>query len=505
MASPSATATVTPIGCGGLGSIDLTNFTDDFLYCVEPNGNGTTISWAGPGGYTGSGVSISGLAAGTYTATITDFYSCPTMIEATVVALPPVTASCGSPVSPSIFGASDGSVTIDITAGTGDYTISWTGAANGSRSGFDGPNLIDNLPAGDYTFTITDDVSGCTEMCTITIDDPPCVIGFTVSESGAGDIIITMTDGTPNFIVNYIGPVSQANIGPFTGPTITLPGGQFDVGDYQFEVFEENRPDCVESVSYTIEGTDCSDLMLTGQTPTNPTCAGTDNGSIAITVAGDDNPRITWMGPGVNGATTFTITGLGPGTYRYEVLDDKSCFLEGEFTLTSPPALVFSCGGVDESQPALDDGKIGLNMSGGTPTYTLSYTTVDPGGNGLPPVNDLPVSNMDTLRNLPAGTYSLTLTDDSGCTATCSATIIQTACNLLPSCSPTDATVVGGNGSVEFLFDGTADWTATVTGPQDSTFTTSGNTYPIADLPQGNYTVSVVNTAGCTGSCSFTI
>ncbi|MEM1358463.1 MAG: hypothetical protein AAGF89_09700, partial [Bacteroidota bacterium] len=500
-----ATVTVENVGCTNQGSIELTNFDPNDFYCVGSDGSGAQINWTGDNGYTGTGTSISGLAPGTYTADIRDGYNCPASVSAVITTLPPVMASCGSPVSPSVFGAADGSVTIDITDGTGDYTISWTGPANGSRPGFDGPNLVDGLLAGNYTFTITDDVSGCSAMCSITIDDPPCVINFTVSESSTGDIIITMTDGTPNFMVNYIGPVSQANLGPFTGPIITLSVSQFVIGDYQFEVFEENRNSCVESVSHTIAGTDCSDLTLTGQASTNPNCAGTDNGSIALTVVGDDNPTITWMGPGVNGATTFTITDLGSGTYRYEILDDKSCFLEGDFTLTTPPALVFSCGGVDESQPALDDGKIGLNMSGGTPNYTLSYTAVDPDGNGLPPVTNLPVADMDTLRNLPAGTYSLSLTDANGCMLNCSVTIIETACSLAPTCSPTDATTVGGTGSVEFLFDGTADWTATVTGPQDSNFTATGNTYSIANLPQGNYSIAVVNTAGCTGSCFFTI
>ena len=86
-----ASANVQDIGCvNPTGSITLENFTDQVVYCVEPDGTGATVTWTGPGGFTGSGVSISGLAPGTYTATVLDFYGCPTTVIATVDSSPPV-------------------------------------------------------------------------------------------------------------------------------------------------------------------------------------------------------------------------------------------------------------------------------------------------------------------------------------------------------------------------------------------------------------------------------
>jgi hypothetical protein len=50
-------------------------------------------------------------------------------------------------------------------------------------------------------------------------------------------------------------------------------------------------------------------------------------------------------------------------------------------------------------------------------------------------------------------------------------------------------------------FDGNPDWTVMITGPQDSTFTTSNTSETINDLPIGTYVVEVFNSEGCIGSC----
>ncbi|MTB51884.1 gliding motility-associated C-terminal domain-containing protein [Lewinella sp. W8] len=502
-----ATANVTNIGCvSPTGSITLENFVTSSLYCVESNGAGATVTWTGPGGYTGSGTSISGLAAGTYTATISDAYGCPTTVSATVTSAPPVAISCSVIRSPTVFGGSDGAARVTINAGSGDYTISWTGETSGSRTGFDGSNTVPNLPAGTYTFTVTDNGSGCTDMCTVTIPDPPCEVDFVVEYTMFGDIFIRILNGTPDFYVNYTGDTfSPSDYGPFGNEGYTIPGSEFVPGDYIFTVFEAGRTDCQDVEFFTIAGPDCTDLMLTNEDSTNPSCSDVDDGTITVEFTGLDNPVISWNGPGVTGSNATTISGLGAGTYSYQIIDDEGCFLDGSYTLTAPPALTLSCDGINETRDALDDGMIALDVGGGTPGYRLSYTATDDMGMPLPPVTNQAITAIDTLRNLVAGTYQITITDDAGCTIDCTTTITQPNCDLFPDCVPTDASVIGGTGSVELTFDGTPDWTVTITGPVDTSFVTSNTTEVINDLPQGDYDLDVYNDAGCVGVCNFTI
>jgi gliding motility-associated-like protein len=506
-ATVTAVANVTDIGCTSSGRITLQNFSTSDLYCVSSTGSGASISWTGPGGFSGSGTSISGLSPGTYTATISDGYGCPTTVSATVNSITPVTiASCEEIQSPSVFGGSNGSARVTINPGSGDYTISWTGPTSGNRSGVDGDNTISNLRAGTYTFTVTDDVSGCTSECMVTINDPPCEVAFEVEQNAAGDVVIRILGGAPNFFVSYVGPTnSPGDLGPFGTGGITLPGADFAGGFYAFTVYEQGRPACENFFTLTYVGPDCTDLMITNEDSSNPTCGNVEDGTITVGFTGLDNPIITWLGPGVTGSNSPMLTGLGAGTYDYQVTDDEGCLLEGSFTLTAPPSLTLSCDGINETRDALNDGMIALDVGGGSPGYTLSYTAIDEMGVPLPPLNGRAISTVDTLRNLMAGTYQITITDATGCTINCTTTITQPNCELFPDCVATDASVIGGVGSVELTFDGTPDWSIMITGPTDTSFVTSSVSEVIKDLPQGNYALEVFNDAGCAGTCNFSI
>ncbi len=101
------------------------------------------------------------IPAGTYTATISDSLGCSQMIEVELGACPPNLGLDASVTGVSIAGASDGSINISVGDGEGPYTFDWdTG---------DSTAIVNNLPEGDYTVTITD-VNGCAETITLTVD-----------------------------------------------------------------------------------------------------------------------------------------------------------------------------------------------------------------------------------------------------------------------------------------------------------------------------------------------
>lgn len=413
------------IGCNAnSGSVRLYDFRTENMYCIDNDGGGTTINWTGPGTFTATGPEITGLMPGIYSAEIMDYYGCTAYWDVNIVELDNVSFSCSVRSIPTTVGGTDGSVTIDVLTGLGDYHLYWTGPTQDSLLNIrDGEVVIPDLPAGDYVFTIVDLESTCAEDCMVTILPP-----------------------------------------------------------------------------------DCDDLSVTIIDQQNSDCDGGLNGRIEIAFSGDFNPVLTWNGPGIDGSSLTTLEGLGPGTYSYTVTDSRNCSETGSIVLISEPSFTFNCGGVDESLPFLDDGMIGLNITGGgTPPFVLSYVAVDQAGDSLPPVNNLIVTDGDTIRNLPAGAYFLEIVDQTGCTRTCIATIGEANCDIFPNCTPQNPVSINGTGSVTLNFDSGPDWFVTLSGAKDTIFVSSNPTVFLDGLPQGNYAVSVYNSEGCTGSCTFSI
>jgi len=495
------------VGCNGDGSITLSNFTSPSLYCVQGNGTGASFSWVGPNGFTSSDRVITGLEAGTYTVEVSDFYGCISRWTGDVLNLPDLTIDCTTPSTPpTTVGGTDGMADIIITSGSGDYSISWTGPIGGSlNNAVDGSNIITGLRPGTYVFTVTDEESGCMEMCTVVVEEPPCEIDFTVMLDIDGNIVITVLGGIPNFTLAYVGPTSSPPSAPFGNEGIIVPAADLEPGDYEFVLIEEDRFPCMLSVFFTIDPVDCSDLQFSVLDLQSPECGGTDDGLIDIFFEGDFFPEIVWTGPDIDGSISPTITDLGPGIYSFVITDSRDCMRDSVFTLTAPPELFFDCGAVDETLAVLDNGKIGYSVTGGTGPFSLVYTAMDPDGNALPGGGPMPIAIRDTLRDLAAGTYTLTITDANGCSNECTAVVAEPNCSLAPDCTVTNPVIAGGNGSVALNFDGTPVWNVMVLGPKDTSFVTSSAMLSIGGLPEGDYTLSVFNTEGCVGVCSFSV
>jgi gliding motility-associated-like protein len=386
--------------------------------------------------------------------------------------------------------------------GTGT-TITWTGPNGFTATG----PMISGLTEGIYSAEIMD-LYGCTAYWDANITQLDNV-AFSCS-SFTSPTTIGGADGTADIdIIAGLGDYNLSWTGPTSGALNNVSDGittitNLPAGTYVFTVTDLEST-CTEDCTLVIPGLACDDLMAEVTEVINSDCDGNLNGSISISFSGDNNPSLLWDGPGVDGFTQTTLTGLGPGTYTYTVSDDRLCSISGSVNIVSEPSFTFNCGGTDETLPFLDDGKISLEFSEGTPAFSLSYVAVNQAGDSLPAVNDLVVTNGDTIFNLEAGTYFLEVTDQTGCTRTCVATIGEANCDIFPNCTPTNPVSIFGDGRVTLNFDSSPDWFVTLSGGLDSMFTTSVPTVEVTGLPAGDYTVSTYNTEGCTGSCSFSI
>ncbi|HJW30410.1 MAG TPA: hypothetical protein VJ508_14360, partial [Saprospiraceae bacterium] len=205
---------------------------------------------------------------------------------------------------------------------------------------------------------------------------------------------------------------------------------------------------------------------------------GGSNGSITVLASGGTGPYTYAWSNGGNGAT---ISNLTAGNYMVTATDAHGCHTVKLYIITQPPAFVL---GISQTgtNACFGDANVTLNatVSGGTPPYLSSWSN---GVQGL--------SNP----NLPAGTYTITITDDNGCTSTASSVVTQPAA-LSANVTTTNETSSGAN-------DGTATSTpAGGTPAYTYLWSNGGTTSTISGLPPGIYTVTVTDSHGCTSTGS---
>lgn len=166
---------VTNISCFGAGDGS-----------VSTNVSGGTSPYSYSWSTGGTGTSINGLAAGSYTLTVTDSNNCTlnglyTIIEPGELTATYTVSEYGN-YNVSGIGACDGSINLSASGGTGMLTYNWS-------SGHNGTSLF-GLCAGTYTVDITD-ANGCSITLDIVLTEPPPInipSGFSPNGDGINDV-----------------------------------------------------------------------------------------------------------------------------------------------------------------------------------------------------------------------------------------------------------------------------------------------------------------------------
>ncbi len=141
-----------------------------------------------------------------------------------------------------------------------------------------------------------------------------------------------------------------------------------------------------------------------------PGCA-VATGTATITESGGTAPySYSWL---PSGGTGSTATGLTPGNYTVTVTDSKSCTENISISIitATPPGITIT-NKKDATCFGLSDGIATALATGGNAPYTFSWNT-------------LPVQRNATATNLAAGNYTVTVTDNNGCSASTSVQILE--------------------------------------------------------------------------------
>lgn len=375
-------------------------------------------SWTKAGGGTGSGsgatspVTISGLAGGTYTVSVISGGGTGSTksFTVTVAENAEIGALVLTPTNVLCNGLSTGAITVtNPTGGTPPYTFLWNNAATTQN--------LSGLAAGTYSVTLTDG-SGCTKTGSATITQPtaitvtPTITAVSCYGLTTGAISLTVSGGTPGSSPLYTfawndGNTSQNRTG-------------LAAGTYSVIVTDANN--CTKTQSGIVVGQPSAVLGLSATT-VNVACYGGSTGSIDLTVTGG-TPTYTYNWGSV---TTEDRTALAAGDYTVTVTDNKGCQAVLSKTITQPAALTLSTVLTHESCPAIADGAIVLTVTGGTGSYTYSWT----GPGTLLPT---PRTTKD-LSGLQDGAYTVVVTDGNSCTATVTVTINTTNSNAVAPAS----------------------------------------------------------------------
>lgn len=324
-----------------------------------------------------------------------------------------------------------------------------------------------NSGSYDVTLTATNQYGSHTYTCTdcMTIYADPTVTLTPVNplcNAGTGSITNTVTGSSP-FTYAWNNGATTQNLTNAVAGTYT--------------VNVTSSQGCVKSQSATL--TAPSAITITGNA-TNPTCSGTNNGSISVSSTGGTGSKTyAWN----TGATGATINNLGAGSYTVTATDANGCTKTQSFTLTSPAALAVSGTATQPLCNNVSNGSITASATGGTGNKTYSWSN---GATGA------------TISNLAAGTYTVTATDANGCTAS----------NQFVLTNPSAITITGN--ATNITCNGTNNGSISVSasgGTGNKTFSWSNGATgaTISNLSAGSYTVTATDANGCTKTQAFTI
>ncbi len=435
--SADGTATVTPMGG-----------TPSFAYTWDANAGNQNTQTA------------TGLAAGTYTVTLTDANNCEATTQVTVDE-PGAIILNSSNTAASCNGGTDGTATITANNGATPYTYLWDSNASNQN----GPTAV-GLAFGSYNITVSD-ANGCT--ATDQVDVPELSsIEFTTDATPLncfgdtnGTATVEITSGTQPF--NYTWNTNP----PQNTPVATdLPSGTYTITI-------TDGGGCSEITSIDITEPDELTVNLTS---TNALCAG-ENGTINSSVAGGTG---TYTYSWDNGMNTPDISPTA-GTYILTVTDNNGCTATAQTTLTAPAAFSFTATPSDALCNGSDDGTITIIASGGIAPYQYSID----GGTTF--------QTNNIFENLPTGAYSLIVNDANNCSDNQELMIGEADAITLMS-SNTAASCNGGT-------DGTATITAN-NGTTPYTYLWDSNASnqngPTAvGLALGTYIVTVTDANSC--------
>jgi gliding motility-associated-like protein len=507
-AAPVVGAITQPTCAISTGKVVLSGLPATGIWTLTRSPGGVTTTGAG------TGITVSALAAGTYTFTVTNTAGCTSVPSANaVINIQPATPA--APIVETIIqptcSLATGSVVLNGLPESGTWTLIRT-PGGVTTTGTGTTTTISALAARTYTFKVTN-ADGCTSVASanVVINVQPAtpaapIVGMITQPTcslSTGSIFFYGLPVSGTWTLTRM-PGGITTTGTGTSITISAPAA----GSYTYTV--TNAAGCTSAASANLE------IKTQPATPpapavgtiTQPTCA-IATGSVVLNglpASGLWTLTRTSDGATTTGTgTSTTISGLITGTYSYTVSNPDGCTSAASANVvigaqpSTPTAPVIGI----RTQPtcAVATGSVvlsGLPVSG---TWTLTRT---PGS-----VTTTGTGTSTTISTLVAGNYTYTVTNSDGCTSAVSAPVVintqptSPAVPLIGTVNQPTCSIATGSVVLNGL-PATEGWTLTRT-PGGITTTGTGTSTTISALVAGTYTYAVTNSDGCTSGPSASV
>jgi large repetitive protein len=434
------------------------------MICVTPGGGTGTYNYTWSPAVGGNTSCVSSLLPGTYSVIIGSGACTNTFFSILSTPLGPSLTLVGSQTI-SCIGGSNGSATFAAT-GVGPFTFTWT--PSGGSSSTATTTAINNVAGGTYFLSSTDAGNNCVTTVSLLIASPTAVnvngTAFNVRCNGVacdGSVTTSPSGGNPPYTFAWSNAATTQNIN-----NVCADG-------YTVTVSDANG--CPRTATFAIT---VPPIITIASTVTNVRCFGACNGSITVNASGGTGAlSYSWLPVGAfSGSSTATVLNLCPNSYTVRARDVNSCFSSSVYAITEPTQLTSAVNVQQVSCANTCDGGATLTASGGTPTYSFSWS-----GSSV---------TASSRSGICAGNYTGNVIDANGCVSSQGFTLVPPAvlsATLVPTHPKCNA---GCDGSVTTLISGNQ-------GPVTFTWTPLGSGQNPTGLCAGNYTLTYADQQGC--------
>lgn len=454
------------------GTLAFGNVDVDDETCANGQGEITLAVTGGQTPYTyvwntgASSAALTGLSAGTYSATVTDANGCAIFTNNLTVANNSGNLSLDAVQAlDETCGSGTGSVDITVSGNLGPLSYVWSNSSSSED--------LSNLSAGNYNCTITDSV-GCAVFANATVNNDPGALN--IDNIIINDETCGQADGSVGIIIS--GANAPATY-LWSNSSVTQNISNVQGGLYTVTVTDVIG--CTVTGSANVQN-NTGTLALTGQVVTNEIC-GNGAGSIDLSIAGGTAP-LTYLWS--NAATTEDLTGLSSGTYTCTISDASGCdLIAGPYTINnSAGTLTQGTHTVTDEICGNGQGAIDITVNGGAGALAYLWSNA---------------ATTEDLSNLTAGTYTCTVSDASGCSIVITRTVNNNAGSLMiANAQVSDENCTDGAGAIDITITGGAP-------AYTYLWSNAAVTEDLTALSAGTYSVTVSDANGCEVSNTYIV
>lgn len=366
-------------------TMDVTNVLcfGESTGAIEISASGGTPAYAYLWSIGSSNANISDIPAGIYSLTITDVNSCEYIIDAEVEQPDNPLVSTVSSESVACYSDETGSITVNTSGGTPPYTYLWSNNATEQN--------LTNVPAGIYAVTVTDS-HGCEHYTGGEIRQPDAPLSLasnlfdvTCYNGNNGLIELNIEGGTLPYRIQWDDDEYLINNNLFELTELTD-------GQYNISILDANN--CKLNDSFFIDQPEVVEITISSEIVS---CFGASDGYAIAEVIGGTSPYAYLWSNGQNQSELLNVT---VGNYQLTVSDAQDCVYQSKVEIDTWPEMLVDYTITEMTCLDVDDAAIDVTVSGGTDEFLFVWS------NG---------AVTEDISELPAGDYTLTVTDGNQC------------------------------------------------------------------------------------------